>query len=89
MRGVAVTGFETGSFYPGGAKLPPNESSDLWLELDPGILPRNIQNRCSDGCTVYLDLIGRRTAVAGGYGHMGLAKHMIIVDRVLEANVLE
>jgi hypothetical protein len=41
------------------------------------------------GLCVYLDFIGRRTAVAGGYGDMGLARHIVVVDRVLGAKVLE
>ena len=90
MRGVAVTGFETGSFYPRRSTLPPTpEQSNLWPELDTAALPRNVQNKCAEGCTVYLEFIGRRTAVEGAYGHAGLSKHIILVDRVLAADVLD
>jgi hypothetical protein len=48
------------------------------------------RGKCSGrfGCTVYLDFIGRRTAVQGSYGHMGAAKNIVIVDRVLAARLL-
>jgi hypothetical protein len=61
----------------------------LWVELDPHVLPTNVRSRCSEGCAVYLDFVGRRTAVQGNYGHLGLANHIVVVDRVLTANVLD
>jgi hypothetical protein len=89
MRGVAVTGFETGSFYPGRATLPQNgEASDIWVEIDPRLLPADARNDCRKGCVLYLDFVGRRTAVAGRYGHLGVSKHQIVVDRVLRATRL-
>lgn len=30
-----------------------------------------------------IDFIGRRTVVPGSYGHLGLARHAIVVDRLL------
>lgn len=90
MRGVAVTGFETGSFYPRRTMLPQQgEQSEFWIELEPRVLPRNARSRCSKGCAVYLDFIGRRTAARGSYGHMGLANHIVVVDRVIGADVLD
>ena len=89
MRGVALTGFETGSFHPARTTLPQSEErSEVWIGLEPHVLPQNVRGRCMEGCAVYLDFVGRRTAVEGGYGHMGLRSHMVVVDRVLEANVL-
>ena len=90
MRGVAITGFETGAFYPGRTTLPPHgERSAFWLEHEPRLLPADVRDRCLKGCAVYLDFIGRRTAVRGSYGHMGLANHLILVDRVFEAKVVK
>jgi hypothetical protein len=90
MHGVAKTGFETGSFYPGRTTPPGDEErSDFWVELDPRVLPRAVRTKCSQKCSVYLNFIGRRTVVQGNYGHMGLAKQLIVVDRVLEAEALE
>lgn len=90
MRGVAVTGFEAGSFYPALRTLPQQgQRSEFWLELEPRVLPLNVRNRCIQGCAVYLDFIGRRTVARGSYGHMGLATHMVVVDRVFGAKVLD
>ncbi len=90
MRGVAVTGFETRRFYPARTTLPnPEERSEVWIGLEPQLLPQNVRGRCIKGCALYLDFVGRRTAVQGSYGHMGLADHMVVVDRVFRANVLE
>jgi hypothetical protein len=87
---VALKGFEAGSFYPGRTQAPAEgERSDLWLSIEPDMLPASVGAGCSDACILRLDFIGRQTLVEGGYGHMGAAKHMIIVDRVREARVLE
>lgn len=90
MRGVARTGFESGSFYPGRTELPkPGERSDTWLQLEPGLLSGPMRRTCEKGCVLWLDFVGRQTSVEGGYGHMGLAKHLIVADRIVEAKVLE
>jgi len=90
MRGVAITGFETGDFFAGRTTVPKeNQSSDIWIEVDPGVLPTNVRDSCRTGCSIYLDFLGRRTAVEGHYGHMGMSKHQIVVDRVLYARLLD
>ena len=89
MRGVVITGFETGAFFPERTALPkPGERSDFWVKPDPSLLAADVRSDCSERCALYLEFIGRRTAVEGSYGHMGLAKHIIVVDRVLRASVL-
>lgn len=90
MRGVLISGFETGSFYPGRNTLPQGgEQSGSWMDLDPRLLPTEVRSRCGEGCALRLDFIGRRTAVQGAYGHMGMAGHIVLVDHVLEATLLE
>ena len=90
MRGVSISGFETRSFYPGRSTLPQGgERSGFWMELDPRLLPTDVRSRCREGCALRLDFIGRRTAVQDAYGHMGMAGHIVLVDRVLEATLLE
>jgi hypothetical protein len=90
MRGVLIAGFETSSFYPGRTTPPAHdERSGYWMDVPHGVLPADLWRRCGAGCAIRLDFIGRRTAVQGGYGHMSLASHMIIVDRVIEATPLE
>lgn len=94
MRGVAITGFEAGLFYAGWTRRPPTElQTNLRLQLDPRSLASDpmkaARRKCTGGCTVYLDFIGRQTAVQGSYGHMGLGKNIVIVDRILAAKVLD
>jgi len=96
MRGLAITGFEAGYFYPGWTHPPPaNVRTDFRLQLDDRTLasgPMKLaRGKCSGrfGCTVYLDFIGRRTAVPGSYGHMGAGKHIVIVDRVIKAKLFD
>ena len=90
MRGVSISGFETGSFYPGRITLPQRgEQSGFWMDLDPRLLPTDVRSRCGEGYALRLDFIGRRTAVQGAYGPWGMAGHIILVDRVLEATLLE
>jgi hypothetical protein len=90
MRGVAIRGFEAGSFHPGlERRPPPGERTRFRLELDPLLLPAGARTRCADGCAIRLDFVGRRTAVEGHYGHLGSAEHLIVADRVLDAKVLE
>jgi len=36
-----------------------------------------------------LEFIGRRTLVEGSYGHMGLAKHLIVVDRIIDEKAVD
>lgn len=89
IRGIAVLGFEDGRFFPGRTTMPPErEPSDLWLSIEPDILPQELADRCSDRCNIYVDLIGRRTLVAGRYAHMGAARHMVVVDRIVAARLL-
>jgi hypothetical protein len=89
MRGVSLTGFETCRFYPGRRTLgTPPGGSDLCISLDTRVLPARLRTECAKGCALYLDFIGRETVVSGAYGHMGSAKNLIIIDRVLAAKPL-
>lgn len=90
MRGVAITGFESGSFYPRRTARPKHgERSDTWLRLEPGLLSGPVRRACEKGCVLWLDFVGRQTSVEGSYGHMGVAKRLIVADRVVQAKVLE
>ena len=93
MRGVWANGFEEASFYPNLTTPPGEMESDLWLEVLQSTPTPKGQEGLFDiqpGKTNYilLDFVGRRTSVAGHYGHLGLAKHLIIVDRVVSAKAL-
>ncbi len=51
-----------------------------WIEFKNPVDPRIKQ--AAEGL-YRIDFIGRRTVVRGNYGHMGLARHAIVVDRLL------
>lgn len=51
-----------------------------WIEFKEPIDPRVKQ--AAEGL-YRIDFIGRRTVIPGNYGHFGLARHAIVVDRVL------
>ena len=90
LLGVAQLGFEADVYYPGNAKLPtPHQESDFRVSVEPSLLPATIRTRCEKSCVVALDFIGRRTTVEGGYGHAGLGRHLIVVDRILGAKALD
>ena len=93
MRGVWANGFEEGTFYPGLTRPPGQTRSDHWLEVPrSSAVPKGDERvfEIEPGKTNYilLDFVGRRTSVAGRYGHLGLAKHLVIVDRVVSAKKL-
>jgi hypothetical protein len=93
MRGIWAKDFEQSHFYPD-LRAAPDEvpgQSQIWLDPDGGGLPVEEQQQLEascNGCFVYLDFVGRRTSVEGVYGHMGSARHYVIVDRLIEAKVL-
>ena len=90
LRGVAELGFEADVFYPGRARPPtPDQESDFRVSVEPNLLPATIRSGCEKNCVVALDFIGRRTAVEGGYGHGGLGRHLILVDRIVDLKVLD
>lgn len=90
LRGVAELGFEADVFYPGQAARPTaDQESDLRVSVEPRLLPAAMRGGCERRCVAALDFIGRRTAVEGGYGHGGLGRHLIIVDRIFDAKVVD
>jgi hypothetical protein len=93
MSGIWAKNFEQSGFYPDLTAPPSGIAADsqIWLEPDGGGLPISTQEQLEascHGCFLYLDFIGRRTSVAGVYGHMGSARHYVVVDRLIEAKVL-
>ncbi|MFD1034446.1 hypothetical protein ACFQ15_07270 [Sphingomonas hankookensis] len=51
-----------------------------WIEFKGPIDPRVKQ--AAEGL-YRIDFIGRKTVIPGNYGHLGLARHAIVVDRLL------
>jgi hypothetical protein len=49
----------------------------IWLDAD------RVTRKEPDGALYAIDMLGRRTAVRGSYGHMGGSDHELIVDRFI------
>jgi hypothetical protein len=79
--GVWVNEFEDSSFHSGRTNVPLSDSAGWWLEPTKP-MPR------VDGKAWLIEFVGRRTKYAGGYGHMGMFDHEIIVDRVISMKEL-
>jgi hypothetical protein len=97
FRGIWVDYFEGQAFIPAGSTppqwpagtLPPAEwraqyersrAATIWLDIDPEKVPSN-WHRSQQRAVI--DFIGRKTRYPGHYGHMGMAGHEIVVDRIL------
>lgn len=97
FRGIWVDHFEGQAFIPAGStppqwpdgKLPPAEwrvqyershAATIWLDVDPEKVPSNWHRSHQ---RAVIDFIGRKTRYPGHYGHMGMAGHEIVVDRIL------
>jgi hypothetical protein len=86
MHGVVDLFFDkSGGFYRDSIAPPePDEPSGYWIELDPAIMKADHLADC-DHCYLYLDFVGRQTLVPGRYGHVGMSRHIVVIDKVLLA----
>lgn len=85
MRGVWISEFEGSMFYDGATHSPTIQRYDsnmTWLEMRD---PRYSQVMDKDGGqrTFSIDFIGRKSLYPALYGHMGMSRSMVIVDRML------
>jgi hypothetical protein len=94
MRGIWVSGFETSNFVPD-ATAPPRAGDAgwqaIWLDFARGAAPdRDLQLEAQrlGRAAVAIDFVGRRARIAGSYGHMGSARGLVIVDRIISIRIL-
>lgn len=75
--------FEGSRFCPAPVRecAPDTPGVGIWLSWDKGPDP--------SGGLYRVEFIGRRTAYPGRYGHLGVAEHEMIVDRMLAISELE
>ena len=95
MRGVWVTGFERSAFVPNATEPPAygDPSPDrIWLTFAPDSPPdpalRAELDKMRTTAAVALEFIGRRSRGPGNFGHMGGAREMVRVERILSARIL-
>lgn len=86
MQGVVHLFFKTsGGFYPYVTRPPLNPvPSPYWLKLDEAAATAARRAGC-EHCYLHVDFIGRQTSVPGRHGHMGNAKHLVVIEKLLAA----
>lgn len=92
FRGFYIDEFEGQRFIEGGAsRLPLRPRDNVWLEKDH-LTDASIDPRLkgwSDLTKVWsVELIGRKTARSGRYGHLGASAEELLVDRFTSARLL-
>jgi hypothetical protein len=90
MRGIWINDFEGSRFIKGARILPHAEEGALqvWLEIDErSVAPAELVSEESLGKAYYIEFKGRPASdmdryPGEGYGHMGMARGLVLVDRV-------
>lgn len=88
-------GFERSAFLPGSMAMPaPDQARQdgIWLDFaaasppDPAL--RRAMDELHSTAFVAIEFVGRRSRDEGQYGHLGGARHVVIVDRIISARLL-
>jgi hypothetical protein len=92
MRGVWRDEFEGSQFFPG-RTTPPGEDdrSGIWLSVEENeAVKAAIGHKRGEPWPrlFLLDFVGRRTLYSGDYGHMGMSRDYVVVDRLVSAKAL-
>lgn len=96
MHGVWVTGFEQSSYLPNATGIPAVDDPErhrIWLTFAAGARPdpalRAELDMMRTTAAVAIEFDGRRSRHAGaGYGHLGGADRLVIVDRIVSMRIL-
>lgn len=95
MRGVWLSGFERSSFLAGAEAVPngPDRYGNaVWVDFAPDATVdptlRAEMDRMGGTVAVAIEFDGRRSRDAGRYGHMGVADHVVVIDRIRSAHIL-
>jgi hypothetical protein len=91
-QGLWRDDFEGSRFCPAPASRCPYHTprDKIWLEYSFGVTDTEPRERkVPPGGLYEVNLIGRRTAVKGNYGHMGGSDHALIVDRMISIRQIE
>ncbi len=87
-RGLWRDDFEGSRFCPAPARNCPSATSRraIWLDFGYGKRPNG---EAPTGQLYAIAFVGRRTLYPGFYGHMGMSRHEIIVDRLISIRLIE
>jgi hypothetical protein len=91
MQGVWIDEFEGSQFLPGARDVSRAEVGlgGIWLDVETNRIPGLLQSPAGELRAFEIEFIGRQTAVAGQYGHMGGRDHEIIVDQLISARPVD
>jgi hypothetical protein len=90
MRGIWINDFEGSRFIKDARVLSRAEqgASEVWLEIDErSLAPAELLSEESLGKAYYIEFKGRAASdmdryPGDGYGHMGMARGLVLVDSV-------
>lgn len=96
MHGVWVTGFEQSAYLPDATAIPARDDPErhrTWLTFADGAAPdpalRAALDKMGTTAAVAVEFDGRRSRSPGnGYGHLGGADQLVIVDRIVSMRIL-
>ncbi len=81
MHGRWIVGFETSDFREDAKPVPRQVKSGTWLDA-PASLARD-PRFYGRPRLFQIELVGRSASFPGSYGHMGLARRLVVADRIL------
>lgn len=61
------------------------KGNQIWISFNPRIRPRQGN---ATGRTFFISFVGRRTLLPGDHGHLGMAAHEIVVDKLISISPL-
>src|SRR4051812_8741902 len=91
MRGVWRSEFEGSEFFPGRTTPPgENERSGIWLSVEENATVEALGHKRGEPWPrlLLLDFVGRQTLYPGAYGHMGMSRDYVVIDRLVSARPL-
>lgn len=94
MEGVWVNDFEGSAFYEGARSIADvkGRESTVWFTIDQEtVLPPGFTRHY--GLAYRVKMVGRKARdmnrePLGGYGHMGMSRGLVVVDRIVRVDLL-
>jgi hypothetical protein len=89
MQGIWISEFEGSIFLPGAtsSKVEPDALSRIWLE--PHTPPPAPFKRDGESHVYRIEFVGRESLYPGSYGHMGMSRDLVLVERFLKLSEIE
>ncbi|MBM3928330.1 MAG: hypothetical protein FJ335_07720 [Sphingomonadales bacterium] len=85
MQGIWLDEFESSEFFPNATEMPaerPFSRDNIWLDFTR---PEPLLAGRTGDQALAIEFVGRRATFPGSYGHMGMSRHLIVVDELRSA----